>query len=173
MSNDQYPPSEPQPQPYGTPRGPEFGGPSYDPYLEDPFTAPTPPPAQPVPTYLPPAASPAPVVPPTPQQPPYGYPVPYQQPMQPPPQPYYGYQLAKPEHPSSVAVLVLGVLSVFVVVTAPFAWYMGSKAKKEIALGAPYQWGAGGQVGWVLGIIYSVFMMLFAALIMLGIMASM
>ena len=40
---------------------------------------------------------------------------------------------AYPEHPQGTTVLVLGILSLSLLVTGPFAWYLGGKAKKEIA----------------------------------------
>ncbi len=42
------------------------------------------------------------------------------------------YGVAPQEHPQGTTVLILGILGFFVVVTAPFAWYMGSKALKEM-----------------------------------------
>lgn len=195
MSNDNHSPSEPQPQPYIAPKGPEFGGPGYDPYVAHPLSAPSPQewPVEQVQPYQPPVATPAPVVAPVqppPQPGPYGYPAAgYQQPMQQmqpmhmqqmqpmhmqqPMHPYYRYgQLVQPDHPVSGTVLVLGILSFFFLVTAPFAWFMGSRAKKEVANGAPYRWSAAGQVGYVLGIIYSLGLAFIVAMFMLGIMVS-
>ena len=102
----------------------------------------------------------------------YGYQpnvVPYQQPY--PLQPYpYSYGPVFPEHPSSTTVGVLGLASFAIWVTAPVAWYMGAKAKKEIARGAPYRLSGLAQFGYVVGIIYSVIGTLFFGLMMLGIM---
>ena len=101
----------------------------------------------------------------------YGYQpnvTPYQQPY--PMQPYpYSYGPVVPEHPSSTTVGVLGLASFAVWVTAPIAWYMGAKAKKEIARGAPYRFSGLAQFGYVVGIIYSIFGALFFGLMMLGI----
>lgn len=102
----------------------------------------------------------------------YGYQpnvAPYQQPY--PLQPYpYSYGPVFPEHPSSTTVGVLGLASFAIWVTAPIAWYMGAKAKKEIARGAPYRLSGLAQFGYVVGIIYSVIGTLFFGLMMLGIM---
>lgn len=49
------------------------------------------------------------------------------------PSPYgQPYGMAPQEHPQGTTVLILGILGFFVGVTAPFAWYMGSKALKEM-----------------------------------------
>lgn len=87
--------------------------------------------------------------PPPPQEPnPYGAPA------------YGGYQPV-PDHPQAMTVLVLGIVSVFVGVVGPVAWYLGAKAKKEIEA-------SGGRigglqqvtVGWILGIIMSILLIL-------------
>ena len=119
-----------------------------------------------------PQPMPHPMVPMRPQNYGYGYHphvVPYQQPY--PLQPYpYSYGPVFPEHPSSTTVGVLGLASFAIWVTAPVAWYMGAKAKKEIARGAPYRLSGLAQFGYVVGIIYSVIGTLFFGLMMLGIM---
>lgn len=56
-------------------------------------------------------------------------------------------------------MLVLAIFGVFFPLLSPFAWYLGSKAKREVAAGAPYRWGGTGQVGYVLGLVYSLFML--------------
>ena len=56
-------------------------------------------------------------MPPTPM-PPSGYP------------PVYAFQPR--DHPQGTTVLVLGILSFFIGLCAPFAWYIGSKALNEI-----------------------------------------
>lgn len=83
------------------------------------------------------------------------------QPPQQPPNPYgapaYGGYQAVPDHPQATTILVLGIISVFVGVLGPVAWWMGSKAKKEIEA-------SGGRigglqqvtVGWILGIVMSI-----------------
>lgn len=172
VSNDEFS------QPHIAPKGPEFGGPGYvDPPVEDSpvpppaTTAPPPAPSQPSPSlpptpvgspapYQPSQATPAPVVPPGQQA--YGYDNRgYQQPPSYVPQPYPYYPPVVPEHPSSVPVLVLGVVGLFFPILSPVAWVMGSKAKKEVQRGAPYRWAATGQIGYVLGIAYSVIMLMF------------
>ena len=50
------------------------------------------------------------------------------------PAPYgQSYGVATQEHPQGTTILVLGIVGIFVGVCAPIAWYMGSKAQKEIA----------------------------------------
>jgi hypothetical protein len=79
------------------------------------------------------------------------------------PSPYGGqpYGMAPQEHPQGTIVLVLGILAFFVGITAPFAWYMGSKAMKEIrASGVRYsnesQLNIGRILGMVLTILYAI-----------------
>lgn len=60
-----------------------------------------------------------------------------------------------PQHPQTIVILVLGILSiVFCQLTGPFAWYMGSKAMKEIEA-SPGQYSGDGLVrlGQILGIV--------------------
>src|SRR5689334_19828012 len=55
--------------------------------------------------------------------------------------PIYGrpYPALPQPHPQGTVVLVLGILGCFVTVCAPIAWYLGSKALREIqASGARY-----------------------------------
>jgi hypothetical protein len=43
------------------------------------------------------------------------------------------YQPPAPDHPQTTAILILGIVGVSVFqICAPIAWYLGSKAKKEI-----------------------------------------
>ncbi|MVA76991.1 hypothetical protein GC722_13295 [Auraticoccus sp. F435] len=77
----------------------------------------------------------------------------------------YGYAPVLPDHPQSVTVLVLGILSLVLAgVTGPFAWYMGSKARKELRQN-PGQYKDGGMltVGWVLGIVGTAYLALMVA----------
>lgn len=71
----------------------------------------------------------------------------------------YGYSL--PEHPDATTVLVLGGLGTICAVTAPFAWYLGSKARREMAE-QPGRWApsTGLNVGWVLGILVTLLVLL-------------
>lgn len=61
------------------------------------------------------------------------------------------YAMAPAEHPQATTVLVLGAVSVGVPILSFVAWYMGSKAKKEIGRGAPYAYTGNLKVGHVLG----------------------
>lgn len=79
-----------------------------------------------------------------------------------PPAPTPGYGMVspyamKPEHPDSTLVLILGVVSLFAVVTGPFAWYYGSRARAQMAR-EPHRWAPSTQltIGWVLGILCTV-----------------
>ena len=77
-------------------------------------------------------------------QPAYGQPASYGQP----------YGAGAPEHPQGTIVLILGILGFFVGVTAPFAWYLGGKAMKEIrASGITYSNEAQVNIGRILGIV--------------------
>lgn len=60
---------------------------------------------------------------------------------------------ARPEHPQAQTVLILGIVSLFVTPLAYVAWYMGGKAKKDIRAGAPYNWGGGLQIGYIIGVV--------------------
>jgi uncharacterized membrane protein YjgN (DUF898 family) len=76
------------------------------------------------------------------------------------PAPYGGqpYPMVPREHPQGTTVLVLGILGFFVAgICAPFAWYIGSKALKEIrASGIRYSNEQNIVVGRILGIIMTV-----------------
>ena len=78
-------------------------------------------------------------------------------------QPYGG---APQEHPQGVLILVFGIIGIFSGIFAPIAWYMGNKARKEIAAsGAHYanesQISTGRMLGKVFTIIYIVSIVLF------------
>lgn len=140
-----------------------------DPY-ESSFGQEYAPEAQPVVDYEPPATDPVanygvPIQPQGYGQQAYAPPQPYAQPQpygspQPYAQPYGGYYQPRPEHPQSQTVMILGLVSLAVGLTGPIAWYMGSKIKKEIRQGAPYDFG-NGNIGYIIGIITSVGMGLF------------
>lgn len=86
-------------------------------------------------------------------QPPAAY---YPQPMP------YGYGPVLPDHPQSVTVFVLGLLSLFFGgVTGPFALVMGRNARREMAQ-APGRYRDSGLLtaGWVMGIIGTVLLVL-------------
>ncbi|WP_220793378.1 DUF4190 domain-containing protein [Nocardioides stalactiti] len=106
------------------------------------------------------------------QQPPqYGTPPPAPQvPPQNPYQPYgttpgysaTGAPMWVPDHPKATTVLILGILGMAVCqILAPVAWVMGSRVKKEIeASGGRYAGSSQVTVGWILGIVGTVLMIL-------------
>lgn len=65
-------------------------------------------------------------------------------------------------HPQSTVILVLGILSViFCQLTGPFAWYMGSKAMKEIEANPGMYSGEGEvRIGQILGIVGTILLVL-------------
>lgn len=95
---------------------------------------------------------------------------PYQQyPADDVPSPYGGqpYGMAPQEHPQGTTVLILGILGFFVAVTAPFAWYLGSKAMKEVrASGTTYSNEQQLNIGRILGMVFTI---LYAVALVLGI----
>jgi hypothetical protein len=83
---------------------------------------------------------------------PYGQPTPYGQPAP------YGqpYGAVPAEHPQGTLILVFGIIGIFSGIFAPIAWYMGSKAKKEIAAsGAHYSNEQNINIGRVLGKVFT------------------
>ncbi len=72
------------------------------------------------------------------------------------------YAAVLPDHPQSTMVLVLGIISIVgFAITGPFAWFFGSKARKEIAANpGVYKEGGILNIGWILGIIGTVFLIL-------------
>jgi uncharacterized BrkB/YihY/UPF0761 family membrane protein len=79
-----------------------------------------------------------------------------------PPAPYgQPYPLVPREHPQGTTVLVLGILGFFVAgVCAPFAWYLGSKALREIRTsGVRYSNEQSIVVGRILGIIMTILLL--------------
>lgn len=82
------------------------------------------------------------------------------------PPPAYGYPGygPPPEHPRATLVLVLGIVGlVFCQFCAPFAWAMGRRALNEIdASGGTVGGRSNVMVGYVLGIVGSVFLILAA-----------
>jgi multisubunit Na+/H+ antiporter MnhB subunit len=64
---------------------------------------------------------------------------------------------ALPEHPQGTAILVLGIVGLFVTICAPIAWYMGSKAQKEIAAsGFHYANEQNIKIGKILGMVLTI-----------------
>lgn len=75
------------------------------------------------------------------------------------------YSPVLPDHPQSTMVLILGILSVVMLpILGPFAWFFGSKARKEVRQN-PGVYKDGGMLtgGWITGIIGTV-LLAFAAL---------
>lgn len=77
-------------------------------------------------------------------------------------QPYQAAML--PDHPQATMVLVLGIIGIVMVwLCAPFAWYFGNKAKKEVdANPGMYKDGGMLTVGRILGIIGTVLLILYS-----------
>jgi hypothetical protein len=105
------------------------------------------------------------------QQPPYGPPEPRGagQPGQNPYQPYQpspyapGAGWGAPDHPQATTVLILGVLGIALCqVMAPIAWFLGTKALREIDA-APQQYGGRSQVnvGRILGLVGTILLALY------------
>ena len=72
---------------------------------------------------------------------------------------YYGqpYSSAAREHPQGTTILVLGILGFFFAICAPFAWYLGNKALREIrSSGAHYSNEQNVVIGRILGMIVSI-----------------
>lgn len=86
-----------------------------------------------------------------------------------PAQPYpFSFQaVALPEHPLTGAIFGLGVAGLATWITAPIAWYLGAKAKREIAKGAPYRFSSLASLGYVLGVVGSILLALFVLLMCL------
>jgi hypothetical protein len=72
-------------------------------------------------------------------------------------QPAYGQPYGGGEHPQGTLILVFGILGIFVGIFAPVAWYMGSKARKEIAAaGAHYSNEQNINIGRILGLVFTI-----------------
>lgn len=68
----------------------------------------------------------------------------------------YGYGAAA-EHPQGTLILIFGILGIFIGIFAPIAWYMGSKARKEIAAaGAHYSNEQNINIGRILGLVFTI-----------------
>ena len=83
-------------------------------------------------------------------------------PIQNQPQPYQGVPYPQPygvlpEHPQGTVILVLGIAGFFATICAPIAWYLGSKAQKEIAAsGQHYSNEQSINIGKVMGMVLSI-----------------
>ena len=109
------------------------------------------PPTQTPPTQTPPTQIPLTQNPPIQSQPVQNQPQPYQG--VPYPQPYG----ALPEHPQGTVILVLGIVGFFATICAPIAWYLGSKAQKEIAAsGQHYSNEQNINIGKIMGMVLSI-----------------
>ena len=62
------------------------------------------------------------------------------------------------EHPQGMTILMLGIIGWFVFLTAPVAWIMGNKAKKECEAGM-YLMSDNLKIGRVLGMVVSILYM--------------
>lgn len=91
------------------------------------------------------------------------------------PPPGYGYVPQQPKHPQSVTAMVLGIVGVggglmcyLPLFVAPFAWFYGRKAMKEIdASGGAYGGRGEAKAGFILGIIGTVLLALALAFVTL------
>jgi hypothetical protein len=74
------------------------------------------------------------------------------------PAPYgQGYSASAGDHPQGTTILVLGIVGIFFTICAPIAWYLGSRALKEIkASGATYNNQQQIVIGRMLGIIFTI-----------------
>jgi hypothetical protein len=74
------------------------------------------------------------------------------------PMPYgQSYPPVQQEHPQGTTVLVLGIVGIFFGIAAPFAWYLGNKAMKEIrASGQTYSNEQTINIGRILGIVFTI-----------------
>lgn len=109
------------------------------------------------------------------QQPSYGQPYGQVPPGQPPiggypPAAYgYGYGFSPPQdHPNASTAMILGIVALVGGITcgvplfaAPFAWWLGAKARREIDASGGQQGGRGNaQAGFVMGIIGTILLVL-------------
>lgn len=84
----------------------------------------------------------------------------------PPPQPGHGqpqyYAPIPPKHPQATTAMILGILGLVACgVLAPFAWYIGAKAVREIdASGGAYSGRSEANAGKIMGIIESCLLVL-------------
>ncbi|SDT02872.1 DUF4190 domain-containing protein [Microlunatus soli] len=83
-------------------------------------------------------------------------------------QPYPPYPYPAPEHPQGATVLILGVLSVIFAPLGFAAWYLGSRAQREIAeTGAVYSNTGNITAGKIIGMITSIATIVSAAFVVL------
>jgi hypothetical protein len=74
------------------------------------------------------------------------------------PAPYgQGYSAPAGDHPQGTTIFVLGIVGIFFTICAPIAWYLGSRALKEIkASGTTYNNQQQIVIGRTLGIIFTI-----------------
>lgn len=75
--------------------------------------------------------------------------------------------MVKPEHPQATAVLILGILGFVTSITAPIAWYLGNKAKKECDVGM-YTMSQTLSIGRILGKVLTIVLIVGVALSILA-----
>ena len=83
----------------------------------------------------------------------------------------YGQPYGTPprEHPQGTLILIFGILGAFVTIFAPFAWYLGSKAKQEIqASGLQYTNEPYVNAGRILGKVFSIIWLVFFGIMILA-----
>lgn len=79
----------------------------------------------------------------------------------------------QPEHPQATLVLVLGILGLFVGgLTSPFAWWIGQRARREVQqTPGAYASTTSLTVGWVLGILGTVYLAFLIAMVLFMVVA--
>jgi hypothetical protein len=81
---------------------------------------------------------------------------------------------APQEHPQGTVILVLGILGFVTVICGVIAWVLGSKAQKEIAASGQHYSNEGNiRVGKILGIVTTVLGIIYLAIILIVVIASM
>lgn len=71
-------------------------------------------------------------------------------------QPWGSMGYAPAEHPQASTVFILALIGFVVPVTPFVAWYMGSKAKREIQQGAPFRYEGNLKIGHIIGLVLSI-----------------
>jgi hypothetical protein len=82
----------------------------------------------------------------------------------------YGQHYGAPPrpHPQGTLILIFGIIGIFVAIFAPIAWYLGSKAGKEIrASGIQYSNESNVNAGRTLGMILSIVWLVFVGIMIL------
>jgi hypothetical protein len=73
------------------------------------------------------------------------------------------------EHPQGTLILIFGIIGIFVTIFAPIAWYLGSKARREImASGVQYSNEPNVNAGRILGMVFSIVWLVFVGIMILG-----